>query len=91
MSQAFKDFWFWFWVEFISFMLVVANGRAYVQGNYGWTIATDMIIQLQIFIIGKKFIADAERLGFWACAGSVLGGGLGSCFAIFVTKMVYGK
>lgn len=86
-----KRFWFWFAMEFLSYALIVANGRAYVQGHYFWTVLTDLSISAQGFILSKKFIADKDSLDWIAMAGYVLGGASGSVFSIFITKVVYGE
>jgi hypothetical protein len=86
----YRRFAFWFAMEFISFALVVANGRAYNQGHYGWTLGTDMVISGFHFYAGAKFVEDDKNRDRWSMAGCVLGGGLGSVFSIFVTKWAYG-
>jgi hypothetical protein len=88
--NKFKVFAFWFVAEFIQFALVVANGRAYVQGNYAWTLLTDMMVSGFNFGIAVKFIEGKENRTWPAMLGCVLGGGTGSCFAILITKWVYG-
>ena len=86
-----KLFAFWFAAEFITFALVVANGRAYNQAHYAATIITDMLISANGFYIGKKFIESADNRGPWAMAGCTLGGGTGSIFAIWATVHLYGQ
>jgi hypothetical protein len=91
--KDFKRFAFWFVVEFVSFALVVANGRAYNQGNYLWTFITDTIIQVNGFIIGAKFARDTvgtEGHDPWMITGGAIGGASGSLFAIYLTKWLYG-
>lgn len=85
-------FWFYFVVQFISYGLVVANGRAYVQANYGWTAITDASIAALNFVVLRKMVKDSEDdLHGPSLAGYVIGGTLGSLFSIFVTKWLYGQ
>jgi hypothetical protein len=85
-------FTFWFIAEFTLYGLIVANGRAYNQGNYAATLITDMAISAFNFTIGAKFIdAGSEGRDRWALAGCVLGGATGSLISIFITKFIYGK
>jgi hypothetical protein len=86
----FKRFAFWFGVEFFLYGMVVANGRAYNQAHYGWTLITDMIISWFNFYVAVKFIEGKENRDHWSMAGCVMGGGLGSVTMIFVTKFLYG-
>ena len=89
-----KRFAFWFVVEFVSFALVVANGRAYNQANYLWTFVTDATIQVNGFIIGAKFARDVTNSRGhdpWMIAGGALGGASGSLAAIWLTVHFYGQ
>jgi hypothetical protein len=85
-----RRFAFWFAAEFVLYGLIVANGRAYVQANYGWTLVTDMAISAFNFTIGVKFIENKDNRDYWSMAGCVLGGGTGSLCSILVTKWLYG-
>lgn len=86
-----RTFLFWFAAEFFIYAMIVANGRAYNQGNYLATITTDMIISGFNFWFAVKFIENKDNRSPWAMAGCVLGGGTGSISAIFITKLVYGQ
>lgn len=78
--------------QFISFFLIVANGRAYVLGLYGWTAATDGIIAIQGWVVWKRFIKDSEAkvLTIPVMAADVLGAIAGSLASIWVTKHIFG-
>lgn len=89
--KQFKIFAFWFAAEFIQFGLIVANGRAYNQGNYIATLTTDMLISGFNFGIAVKFIENKDNRSWPAMLGCVMGGGTGSCVSILLTKMVYGS
>ncbi len=85
-------FWFYFCVQFTSYALVVANGRAYVLGDYMWTAVTDASIAALNFIVLRKMVKDSgEELHGPSLAGYVIGGTLGSLAAIYITKIVYGQ
>lgn len=91
MISKLRIFAFWFAAEFWIYALVVANGRAYVQGNYIATLLTDMVISGNNFWFAVKFIEGKDNRTWPALVGCVLGGGTGSLCAIFLTKMVYGS
>lgn len=86
-----RIFLFWFAAEFVLYALIVANGRAYNQGNYLATIATDMMISAFNFWFAVKFIEGKDNRTKAALAGCVLGGGIGSVCSIAVTVWMYGK
>src|ERR1700674_3725174 len=76
--------------EFVSFFIIVANTRAIAQGNYLWTAVTDTFFSTQGFVMAKLMIDDKNARS-WACgAGYIFGGTLGSLFAIWCTKHLYG-
>jgi hypothetical protein len=89
-----RTFCLWFVLEALAFALVVANGRAYNQGNYMWTFVTDAIIQVNGFLVGAKFIKDtkdAEGHDWFMIVGGAIGGASGSLAAIWATVHLYGK
>jgi len=88
--KAFRIFAFWFAAEFVLYGLIVANGRAYNQGHYAWTLVTDMMISAFNFGFAVRFIEDKDNRNRWAMMGCVLGGGAGSCVSILITKWLYG-
>lgn len=89
--SKFKVFAFWFAAEFVLYGLVVANGRAYNQANYGWTLVTDMMISAFNFGFAVRFIENKDNRNRWAMLGCVCGGGLGSVTSILLTKWLYGQ
>ncbi len=80
-----------FITEFISFFIIVANTRAFTQGNYFWTAATDTLFSAQGFVMFKLMIDQKEARSWWSGAGCTLGGTCGSLFSIWVTKHLYGN
>lgn len=91
-TSNFGKFAFYFVMQFVSYALVVANGRAYVLGSYGWTALTDGLIAFQNFIVIRRFIKDSgDEIHGPSLIGYVSGGVCGSLFAIWITKMVYGQ
>lgn len=85
------QFVFFFCETFISYFVIVANTRAFTQGNYLWTAITDSLFTLQGFIVAKLMIDDKDGRTFWCGAGSTLGGTLGSLASIWCTKHLYGS
>jgi hypothetical protein len=90
MPGRIKTFLFWFGAEYLIYALVVANGRAYNQGNYLATLVTDMMISGFNFWFAVKFIEGKDNRTWPALLGCVLGGGAGSLCAIALTKWLYG-
>lgn len=91
-TSHFGRFAFYFAMQFVSYALVVANGRAYVQGSYTWTAVTDGMIAFQNFVVFRRFIKDTgDAIHGPSLIGYVLGGISGSLFAIWVTKAIYGQ
>lgn len=91
-TSHFGRFFFYFCVQFTSYALVVANGRAYVLGDYMWTAVTDASIAALNFVVIRRMVKDfGEELHGPSLAGYVIGGTLGSLFAIWITKIVYGQ
>jgi len=88
--QKFKVFGFWFAAEFVLYALVVANGRAFNQGLYAWTLGSDMMISAFNFWFAVKFIEGKDNRSWPALVGCVLGGGTGSLISIALTKWAYG-
>lgn len=86
-----KRFLFWFAAEFVIYGLVCANGRAYNQARYEWTVITDMLISGFNFWFAVKFIDDKDNRDKWSMAGCVLGGAAGSVTSIAITKWLYGQ
>lgn len=84
------QFVFFFFENFISFAIIVANTRAFTQGHYFWTAITDTLFSLQGFIVAKLMIDDKDARSLYAGAGSVVGGTCGSLFSIWITKHLYG-
>jgi hypothetical protein len=89
--KRFKVFAFWFAAQFVLYGLLVANGRAYVQANYGATLVTDMTIAAFNFWFAVKFIEGKDNRTLPALLGCVLGGGAGSLCSIALTKWLFGQ
>jgi len=86
-------FLFYFLIQFISYAILVANGRAYMLGSYFWTAATDTLFASMNFIVLRcvmKDVNSSDDLHGWSMLGYVIGGTFGSLFAIWVTKNLYG-
>jgi hypothetical protein len=85
-------FSYYFCMQFVSYALLVANGRAYVQGSYGWTALTDSLIATQNFLVIRRMAKESDdELHGLSMLGYILGGTLGSVTSIFVTKILYGQ
>lgn len=90
MGRIMKTFLIASATEFLSFFLIVVNTRAYSNGLYKWTLATDAFFITQNFWIAKWMVEAKDARGWTAYFGFLIGGTTGSLAAIFVTKLVYG-
>jgi lipopolysaccharide export LptBFGC system permease protein LptF len=76
-----------FALNLIQFFVIVANTRAYTQGNYFWTAVTDLAFCFLAFTLTKSI---AESKTWKDRVGYALGGTLGALLAIAATKVLYG-
>lgn len=79
-----RDFAFFFILQGTQFVIVVVNGRAFNHLQYTITAVTDAMFCLLSWTIWKR-MKDAE--GWWAKAGYVLGGTVGSLVGMYITRM----
>jgi hypothetical protein len=71
---------------------MVANGRAYMKGLYAWTALTDALIATIGFVVVRRIAKESsDSLHGPTLFGYVSGGTLGSLFAIWLTKLLYGS
>jgi hypothetical protein len=90
----FGRFWFYYLIQFVSYAILVANGRAYMLGSYFWTAVTDTLFATMNFVVARVIYKDMkdsnDQLHGWSLLAYVVGGTSGSLFAIWVTKHLYG-
>jgi len=77
-------------LEFISTLLIVASTRAYVQANYGWTLATEFLWLSQWFVMQKLMIENNESRTWLGYCALMLGTCTGALSGIWITKILYG-
>jgi hypothetical protein len=83
--------------QFLFFMVengfcafvIVANTRAFTQGNYFWTVVTDAWFALQASLVGKLMVEDKDTRSWASIAGNMVGASIGACLSIWVTKRLY--
>lgn len=85
------QFGFFFVAQFLSYFLIVANTRAYTQGNYQATAITDALFAAENFAMMRLIGRDKEAGSFAAGLGYTVGGTIGSLVSIYVTKMLLGQ
>lgn len=83
------QFIFFFCTQCFSYFIIVANTRAYTQGNYLWTGITDALFASQNFLMIRIISKQDEATGLWAGMGYTIGGTVGSLISIWVTKCLY--
>ena len=89
-KSSYGQFWFFFLTQFVSYFTIVANTRAYTQGNYAWTAITDAFFAAQNFIMIRIISRQTDNHGLWPGLGYTIGGTVGSLISIWVTKRLYG-
>jgi hypothetical protein len=77
-------------MEGFAFFIIVANTRAFTQGNYFWTAVTDTLFTAQTFFVSKLMIDNKEARSWAAGLGMTVGGTCGSLASIAVTKLLFG-
>jgi hypothetical protein len=87
-STSFRDFWFFFGVQFLSYAIICWNWRAIAQGRYASIFVSDMIFAGVNFLLIKR-VSEAKSKA--ALAGYVLGGACGSLVSVWITRKLYGE
>lgn len=90
MTAGLRSFFLFLSTQALSYFLFVANGRAYTQGHYGWTAATDGLYAAQSFFLIRRLVRE-DANDAWSFSGYVLGGVVGSLLSIYVTTHLYGR
>lgn len=80
------QFLFFFFSEFISFFIIVAQTRFIANASYLGTIATDLSWGFQAWAVHKITVEHKEGRTWYAGLGSTLGGTLGSVVSLYVSK-----
>lgn len=76
-----------FLTQFVSYSLIIINGRAYNQANYLVTVISDAFFGFYGFYIIKA-VGDTKHR--WSVVGYVLGGVVGSVAGIWLSKKMLG-
>lgn len=79
-----------FGLQFVSYFLIVANTRAYTQGNYTATAITDLLFAAQNYA-SIRLMVSKEPQNTKAFFGYVMGGTCGSLLSIWATVWMFGK
>jgi hypothetical protein len=86
--KPFKQFLFFFVLQFISYGLITWNYRAISQARYFSIGFSDLCVAGLGFTAIQR-VSKAE--GRWAMAGYVLGGAVGSVLSAWITHRIYGQ
>lgn len=75
-------------MEFVAFFIATLNFRFCAKGHIARTVSTDMLMAFNGFFV-IRLVADATSP--WEIAGYVLGAGLGSVCAMYLTRRLEDK
>lgn len=84
------QFLFFFIVEFVSCLILVAATRAEAQANYFWTTICSTLWELQVFVCWLLMYEDKNARTWYSGAGMILGSTAGADAALFITKYLLG-
>jgi uncharacterized membrane protein YfcA len=85
------QFLFFFFVEFLSCLVLVMATRAEAQANFLWTTISSFIWELQVFVTWLLMYEDKNARTWYSGAGMILGSTLGADFALWLSIHLYGR
>jgi len=77
-----------FGLQVFTYFLFSFNARALAQGRVSWTVVSDLIYAANSYWFLRRIVKNECGYGL---AGFILGGALGSAFAIYATKFIFGQ
>lgn len=84
------QFTFFFLIEFLSCLILVADTRAEAQANYFWTTICSLFWESQIFLTWLMMYEDKNARTWFSGAGMILGATAGADAALWITKLLLG-
>lgn len=84
------QFGFFFGVEFVSCLILVAATRAEAQTSYPWTTICSFLWELQVFVTWLLMYEDKNARTWYSGAGMILGSTVGADMALLVTTHLPG-
>lgn len=75
-----------FFIQIVLTFVAAFNMRAIAQGNYLWTIISEFVAGLMIFLSIKEIADKANPVQ--KCVGFVLGSIIGSVLGIYLSKII---
>ena len=88
MKQSWREFLYFFFVQFLSYGALCWNYRAIAQARMAHIVASDICCAAVTFSLIKHVAAAKSR---WAGVGYVLGGVAGSVVSVWLTRDLFGK
>lgn len=86
--QKVREFFLFFVLQIVSYMLITINYRAIGHGNYVLTGTTDFSIATLSFFVIRKIAKSEETVHQWA--GYACGSVIGSFLGIYLSKSILG-
>lgn len=87
-KEKIKEFFLFFTIQLILYLLVIVNYRAVTLLDYTSTVTTDFIIASFNFFVVRKIAKSEDSLHQWA--GYALGGAIGSLLGLYLSKLMLG-
>lgn len=75
-----------FFIQAIIAFIATFSVRAIAQGNYEWTIYSELIIGAMVYLSIKEIVNKANPVAKFI--GYICGGVIGSIFGIFISKII---
>lgn len=86
--QKIKEFFLFFLIQLILYLLLVVNYRAVSLVDYTGTVITDFIIASFNFFVVRKIAKSEDSFHQWA--GYALGGAIGGVVGLYISKVLLG-
>lgn len=85
------QFFFFFLVEFVSCLVLVAATRAEAQANFAWTTGLSLLWESQVFVLWLVMYEDRNARTWPSGLGMILGSTAGADFALWLTLHLFGR
>jgi hypothetical protein len=85
-SQKIKEFFLFFGIQLLLYLLLVVNYRFVAWVNYPGTVITDFIIASFNFFVVRKIAKSEDSLHQWA--GYAIGGAFGGLIGLWISTFL---
>lgn len=78
-----------FFAQMLLYLIFALNYRAIAQGNYIWSVISDVIVASITFFIIRKIAKSEDSILLWI--GYTVGSVFGTIFGIYISVLLLGK